>query len=105
MGYSNDHRRRYGSISASALVSELTPYSVPAPEELADASHRTMSLSVVEDSNTEPLKLTRRENTERKVYPVSVLGGTFDYLHPGHKILLSMAAWITTSKLIVGVTG
>ena len=38
-------------------------------------------------------------------YPVVALGGTFDHLHAGHKILLSMAAWITSSKLIVGMTG
>lgn len=38
-------------------------------------------------------------------YPVVALGGTFDHLHAGHKILLSMAAWITGKKLIVGVTG
>ena len=34
-----------------------------------------------------------------------MLGGTFDHLHPGHKILLSMGAWIASRKLIVGVTG
>jgi pantetheine-phosphate adenylyltransferase len=39
------------------------------------------------------------------LYPVVVLGGTFDHLHAGHKILLSMAAWITSEKIIVGVTG
>jgi phosphopantetheine adenylyltransferase len=39
------------------------------------------------------------------LYPVVALGGTFDHLHAGHKILLSMAAWITSWKLIVGVTG
>lgn len=38
-------------------------------------------------------------------YPVVALGGTFDHLHAGHKILLSMGAWITSEKLIVGVTG
>lgn len=38
-------------------------------------------------------------------YPVSVIGGTFDHLHAGHKILLSMAAYITSEKLIVGITG
>lgn len=33
------------------------------------------------------------------------LGGTFDHLHVGHKILLSMAALVATDKIIVGVTG
>jgi len=37
-------------------------------------------------------------------YPVVALGGTFDHLHAGHKILLSMAAWIADEKVIVGVT-
>lgn len=38
-------------------------------------------------------------------YPVVALGGTFDHLHAGHKILLSMAAWIAGDKIIIGVTG
>lgn len=38
-------------------------------------------------------------------YPVVALGGTFDHLHAGHKILLSMSAWIAGEKVIVGVTG
>jgi pantetheine-phosphate adenylyltransferase len=38
-------------------------------------------------------------------FPVVALGGTFDHLHAGHKILLSMAAWITERKIIVGVSG
>ncbi|KAG2158463.1 uncharacterized protein EDB93DRAFT_671313 [Suillus bovinus] len=37
-------------------------------------------------------------------YPVVALGGTFDHLHAGHKILLSMAAWIASSKVIIGIT-
>ncbi|KAG5645588.1 hypothetical protein DXG03_005726 [Asterophora parasitica] len=37
--------------------------------------------------------------------PVVALGGTFDHLHAGHKILLSMGAWIAAEKIIVGVTG
>ncbi|KAF5386789.1 hypothetical protein D9615_001603 [Tricholomella constricta] len=36
--------------------------------------------------------------------PVVALGGTFDHLHAGHKILLSMGSWITAEKIIAGVT-
>jgi hypothetical protein len=39
------------------------------------------------------------------LYPVVALGGTFDHLHAGHKILLFMAAWISSWKVIVGITG
>lgn len=37
--------------------------------------------------------------------PVIALGGTFDHLHVGHKIFLSVAALIATRRIIVGVTG
>ncbi|AGO12856.1 AaceriAGL356Cp [[Ashbya] aceris (nom. inval.)] len=40
----------------------------------------------------------------RDKYAVSALGGTFDHLHDGHKILLSVAALVTASRLIVGIT-
>lgn len=39
------------------------------------------------------------------LFEVTALGGTFDHLHAGHKILLTMSAWITTKRLIVGITG
>lgn len=39
-----------------------------------------------------------------KTYKNVVLGGTFDRLHNGHKILLSEAALRCTEKLTVGVT-
>jgi cytidyltransferase-like protein len=37
-------------------------------------------------------------------YRVVVMGGTFDHLHAGHKILLTMGAFLATEKLIVGMT-
>ncbi|KAL3233382.1 hypothetical protein RNJ44_03422 [Nakaseomyces bracarensis] len=37
-------------------------------------------------------------------FEVTALGGTFDHLHDGHKILLSVAAFLTSKRLIVGVT-
>ncbi|BGP57292.1 hypothetical protein JCM8202_002869 [Rhodotorula sphaerocarpa] len=39
-----------------------------------------------------------------RLFDVVALGGTFDHLHSGHKILLTMAASITARKLIVGVS-
>ncbi|EJD44148.1 Nucleotidylyl transferase [Auricularia subglabra TFB-10046 SS5] len=39
-----------------------------------------------------------------RTYPVVALGGTFDHLHAGHKILLTMSAALASRKLIVGVT-
>lgn len=37
-------------------------------------------------------------------YEISALGGTFDHIHDGHKILLSIAAFLTSERLIIGVT-
>ena len=48
---------------------------------------------------------TLHDTTLLRVFPVVALGGTFDHLHAGHKILLSMAASLASRKLIVGVTG
>ena len=36
-------------------------------------------------------------------YPVVALGGTFDHLHAAHKMLLHLALFLTTQRLIVGV--
>ena len=36
-------------------------------------------------------------------YPVSALGGTFDHLHAAHRLLLHLALFLTSRKLIVGV--
>ncbi|CCK72390.1 putative pantetheine-phosphate adenylyltransferase KNAG_0K00220 [Huiozyma naganishii CBS 8797] len=42
---------------------------------------------------------------DRNKYDVTALGGTFDHIHDGHKILLTVAAFITSSRLIIGLTG
>ncbi|KAK9480938.1 hypothetical protein V1514DRAFT_62180 [Lipomyces japonicus] len=38
-------------------------------------------------------------------YEVVAVGGTFDHLHDGHKILLSMCGFLASKSLIIGVTG
>lgn len=51
-----------------------------------------------------PFDISEGLLSDEKKYPVSALGGTFDHIHDGHKILLSIAAFLTSSRLIIGVT-
>lgn len=51
-------------------------------------------------SNKTPLPLSNS-----KIYSHVAVGGTFDHLHAGHKILLTMTAWVTGKRLVCGVTG
>ncbi len=37
-------------------------------------------------------------------YKHLAVGGTFDHLHVGHKILLMTALWLTSRRLVVGVS-
>lgn len=39
-----------------------------------------------------------------KPYRSVVLGGTFDRLHNGHKLLLSKAALLASEKIVCGIT-
>lgn len=58
------------------------------------------------DSVLSSLKLKSEsllDESDRK-YNSVVLGGTFDRLHVGHKILLSEAALRAQKRLVVGVT-
>lgn len=47
----------------------------------------------------------RRTCFKSGYFGTSALGGTFDHLHDGHRILLTIAAFLTKSILIVGITG
>lgn len=49
-------------------------------------------------------RISNPESVYREI-PVVAVGGTFDHLHDGHKILLTASAFLTRDTLIVGVTG
>ena len=38
-------------------------------------------------------------------YDVTVVAGTFDHLHSGHKLLLTQTALLTKNEIRLGVTG
>ncbi|KAI6166946.1 hypothetical protein EDD17DRAFT_1773949 [Pisolithus thermaeus] len=77
----------------------LRGYEQPLPTDLADG----MDMCFLVQGDPGPSQ-SSAEGALPPLYPVAILGGTFDHLHAGHKILLSMGAWISERKLIIGVT-
>ncbi|KAJ3822075.1 hypothetical protein EV361DRAFT_793415 [Lentinula raphanica] len=82
--------RLSGDVIAAAL-----------PPSLLEVSHRYITTTIDEGRHTPEAS---EDADMPPLFPVVALGGTFDHLHAGHKILLSMAAWIASQKVIVGVT-
>lgn len=78
---------------------DLVPISLPLP--LLSIPHHWVSVDI--DSASDPA-VTPPEAEVTHPLSVVALGGTFDHLHPGHKILLSIAAWLANQKVIVGVS-
>lgn len=75
------------------------------PDEELLKCYRHRNASVFEQPTIQGSNVFRGdyvEDTNR--YKVSALGGTFDHIHDGHKILLTVAAFLTSDRLIVGVT-
>ncbi|KIY43437.1 Nucleotidylyl transferase [Fistulina hepatica ATCC 64428] len=77
-----------------------SPTDIKLPDNLLSLPHERLTASQSDSSLTTPVPAPGTPS----LFPVVALGGTFDHLHAGHRILLSMAAWITSEKLIIGVT-
>lgn len=65
-----------------------------------EKSSSDMALSLMNENGTYELCIDEQEIKYNSV----VLGGTFDRLHIGHKILLSEAALRAKRRVVVGVT-
>ncbi|KAF8077699.1 hypothetical protein FPV67DRAFT_8770 [Lyophyllum atratum] len=85
------------AIPLPASITSVRQSFLPAadydPAEASASPSTPLSPSALHGASGKPPRL-----------PVVALGGTFDHLHAGHKILLSMGAWIASQKIIVGVT-
>ena len=69
------------------------------PDEVAEAEKKELG------GRGGALALGHGTSTPVDRYRAVVLGGTFDHLHGGHKILLSVACLLATERLVCGVTG
>lgn len=83
------------------LVDDMLPAS-SAQDETAEVGWASVTHVTVEQDNSALMPTSPGPSSSVKV---AALGGTFDHLHAGHKILLTLSAWITTERLIVGITG
>ncbi|KAF9182449.1 hypothetical protein BGZ51_000690 [Haplosporangium sp. Z 767] len=86
----NEKRVQYGqkSLPIFLLDPTITPNTFTDSTHLVEAIDSSVSFSKVREGQ----------------YTDVALGGTFDHLHAGHKILLSMTAWITSHRVVCGVT-
>lgn len=62
------------------------------------------TVQIEDDGKTEVRKDLLLENSDDNMVDSVVLGGTFDRLHVGHKILLAHAVIRAKKRLVVGVT-
>jgi pantetheine-phosphate adenylyltransferase len=79
----------YEDLPLPFKLISLKPTIIPNPSSLTFQSR-------VSDHNTS-------QEVDSPAPPVVALGGTFDHLHAAHKLLLHLALFLATRKLIVGV--
>ncbi|KAK7863893.1 hypothetical protein R5R35_007225 [Gryllus longicercus] len=85
----------------SYLTNKNTPCEVVTINETSKQNHNSQN---VLNENDDYLDFSQLVKDDSKIYDNVVLGGTFDRLHSGHKILLSEALLHCSKRLTVGVT-
>ncbi|WVQ98693.1 hypothetical protein IAU59_005824 [Kwoniella sp. CBS 9459] len=95
-----------------SLLSHLPTHTIPSdltisdPQTTLPATTSSSSQDPIEQIPTSSLRSTRTgasSSSSSCAYPVVALGGTFDHLHAAHKLLLHLALFLASHKIIVGV--
>lgn len=68
------------------------------------ATIRHLQINDTNSNSIDDLSKYFTEDSPVQMYGKTILGGTFDHLHNGHKIFLSSAVLCTKQQLVIGVT-
>ncbi|QOU18990.1 hypothetical protein BRETT_004211 [Brettanomyces bruxellensis] len=100
--YKKLHETCNWSILLYSIQSALTDFD-------KKEKYKTLKISLDDDILTEKHSVSENNggysSAFKQEYGTVAVGGTFDHLHDGHKILLSASSFIARDILIVGVTG
>ncbi|GAA93709.1 uncharacterized protein L969DRAFT_96777 [Mixia osmundae IAM 14324] len=91
-----------GVTATIEAVTRVDVFLVPLASK--QASSQAVSLSVGQPQSNGATISASTTSGEFEIHSTAC-GGTFDHLHSGHKILLTMVAFISGKRAIVGVTG
>ncbi|KAJ2852034.1 hypothetical protein IWW36_000613 [Coemansia brasiliensis] len=104
--YSPEDMDPYSNWPTAAISSDLSAVPGWWPAEM----HKHISL-YDQPGNVTPavqpnqsLSCSSRTETPWKSHPHVAVGGTFDHLHVGHKILLTAAAMVATKRVVCGIS-
>ncbi|KAI9284333.1 hypothetical protein BC943DRAFT_294039 [Umbelopsis sp. AD052] len=94
----DDYERIYVLEADKEAVHELNQKRISGPLPIQLVQN---TAPLVDDTPDTP---ESESNTNARQFEQVAVGGTFDHLHAGHKILLTMTALIASKKLYCGIT-
>jgi predicted metal-dependent HD superfamily phosphohydrolase/phosphopantetheine adenylyltransferase len=100
------------SAAAAAATTTTLPTSITTTttfvESKGSSAAASCDLKGVSRKHAAPDTLERDSQAAKRHRPIRyenvVIGGTFDHLHEGHRILVSVAAILATKKLVIGLS-
>lgn len=100
-------RRECKKLGREEVYTQVTFQSLECYDLIISDKHTKVegkNIQYIDTVESEPIRFTFK-GQRGKSHRVVAVGGTFDHLHDGHKILLTMSAFFAKRELIVGITG